>query len=160
MTATRIVRVATLSVATVVWVLAAAALWRTKVPSHLELPALDQNALFGARLVHRAERYERFLDVDWVLSTVAGLAALVWMAGRGPRIAKSLGLGRINTGIIVGAVTLTVVWAVGLPFGLATDWWQRRHHLSTQSYAQSLGTAWGGLLATIVVGFVILAGLL
>jgi STE24 endopeptidase len=160
MTATRIVRVATLSVATVVWVLAAAALWRTKVPNHLQLPSLDENALFGATLVDRAERYERFLDVVWILGTIAGLVALALMARRGPRIARSLGLGRINAGIIVGAVTLTVVWAVSLPFGLATDWWQRRYGLSTQSYAQSLGSAWGALLVTILVGFVILAGLL
>jgi STE24 endopeptidase len=160
MTATRIVRVATLSVATVVWVLVAAALWRTKVPSHLQLPSLDEEAVFGAGLVHRAQRYERFVDVEWALSTVAGLGALVWMARRGPRVASSLGLGRINAGIIVGAVTLTVLWAVSLPFGLASDWWNRRHGLSTESYAQSLGTAWGGLLLTILVGFVILAGLL
>jgi STE24 endopeptidase len=160
MTATRIVRVATLSVATVVWVLAAAALWRTKVPGHLQLPSLDENALFGARLIRRAERYERFLDIDWILGTIAGLAVLAWMARRGPGMARSLGLGRINAGIIVGAVTLTVVWAVSLPFGLAADWWQRRYGLSTESYAESLGSAWGGLLLTILVGFVILAGLL
>src|SRR5712691_2038057 len=160
MTATRIVRVATLSVATVVWVLAAAALWRTKVPSHLQLPSLDERSLFGANLVHRAQRYDLFFDIDWVLSTIAALAALALMARRGPRIAASLGLGRVNAGIILGAVTLTVLWAVAIPFGLAADWWQRRHGLSTQSYFQSLATAWASLFPTILVGFVIFAVLL
>ena len=142
------------------WVLAAAVLWRTKVPADLHLPSLDERSIFGARLVHRAQNYERFLNVNWVLSTVAGLAAFVWMARRGPRLARSLGLGRVNAGIVAGAVTLTVVWAVSLPFGLATDWWQRRKGISTESYAASLGLAWGGFLITILVGFVVLAGFL
>jgi STE24 endopeptidase len=160
MTATRIGRVATLSVAAVGWGVAGAALWQTKVPSHLQAPSLDERSLFGARLVHRAQHYSLFFDVDWALSTVAALVVLVWMVRRGPRLAGSLGLGRVNAGIIVGAVTLTALWAVAIPFGLAADWWQRRHGLSTQSYAQSLGTAWGSLLGTILVGFVVLAGLL
>jgi STE24 endopeptidase len=154
------VRAATLAAAAVVWALAGAALWRTKVPDNLRLPSLDERSIFGADLVRDAERYERFFHVNWVLGTIAGLAALVWMVRRGPRVARSLGLGPVNAGIILGAVTLTVVWAVSLPFGLASEWWQRRHGISTQSYGGALGLAWGGLLVTILVGFVILAGLL
>src|SRR5919201_948551 len=160
MTATRIVRVATLAVGGVFWLLAGAFLWRTKVPADLHLPSLDERAIFGARLVHRAQRYELFLDLDWLLGTIAGLVVLVWMARRGPRLARSLGLGRVNAGIIAGAVTLTAVWAISLPFGVASEWWQRRHGISEQSYWAVLGTAWAGLLVTILVGFVVLAGLL
>lgn len=157
MTATRIVRVATLAVGVVVWVVAASILWRTKVPADLHLPALDEDTIFGARLVDRAQDYERFLNVNWFLTTLAGLGALGWMARSGPSLARSLGLGRVNAGIIAGVVALTVVWAVSLPFGLASDWWQRRHGISTESYAASLGAAWGGLLVRIFIGFLVLA---
>ena len=88
----------------------------------------------GLRAAELWMRYERFLSIIWVLGTVGGLAALVWMVRRGPRVAESLRLGPVNAGIILGAVTLTVVWAVALPFGLAAEWWQRRHGISTESY--------------------------
>jgi STE24 endopeptidase len=160
MTATRIVRAATLAAGAVVWAVAGAVLWRTKVPDDLRLPSLNETTIFGNELVHDSQRYERFLTNSWILGTVAGLAALVWMVRRGPRLARSLGLGPVNAGIILGAVTLTVVWAVSLPFGLATEWWQRRHGISTESYGSTLALAWVGLLGTILVGFVVLAGLL
>src|SRR6266511_600721 len=160
MTATRILRVATLAVGGVVWALAGALLFRSRVPDDLRLPSLNERSIFGAGLVHQAERYERFFNLSWILGTVAALAALAWMVRRGPRVARSLRLGPVNAGIILGAVTLTVVWAVSLPFGLATEWWQRRHGISTESYGSALALAWGGLLTTILVGFVILAGLL
>ena len=157
MTATRIAGVATLAAATLTWVFAATLLWRTKVPDDLDAPAFDETAIFGARLVERAQDYERFLSINWLLGTVAGLAALAWMARRGPRIVRSLELGRVNAGIVAGAVTLTVTWAVAIPFGLATEWWQRRHGISTQSYAAALGGAWGVLLVTSFLAFLVLA---
>jgi Zn-dependent protease with chaperone function len=160
MTATRILRVATLAVAAVAWAIAGAILWRTKVPDDLRLPSLNERSIFGPDLIHDAQNYERFLSVNWVLGTLAGLVALAWMVRRGPRIAPSLRLGPVNAGVVTGAVTLTVVWAVSLPFGLATEWWQRRHGISTESYGSALALAWGGLLLTIFVGFAVLAGLL
>jgi STE24 endopeptidase len=160
MTATRIGRVATLAAGAVAWVVAGGLLWRTKVPDDLHLPSLDESSIFGSGLVHDAQRYERFLSINWVLGTAAGLAAFAWMVRRGPRVARSLRLGPVNAGIVLGAVTLTVVWAVSLPFGLATEWWQRRHGISTESYGSALALAWGGLLVTIFVGFAVLAGLL
>ena len=137
--------------------MAASILWRTKVPADLHLPSLNERSIFGARLVGRAQDYERFLNVSWFLSTLAGLGALIWMARRGPSLARSLGLGRVNAGIIAAVVTLTVVWAVSLPFGLASDWWQRRHGISTESYGASLATAWGGLLGRTFIAFLVLA---
>lgn len=157
MTPMRIAGAATLAAAGIVWVLAATLLWRTNVPANLKLPSLDEEAIFGVRLVQRAQDYERFLLVNWVLSTIAGLVALGWMAARGPTLVRSLGLGRVNAGIIAGAVTLTVVWAVSIPFGLATEWWQRRYGISTESYAASLAGRWGALLVTTLLGFVVLA---
>lgn len=160
MTATRMGRVATLAGAAVVWFVAAAWLWRTKVPGNLQLPSLDEASVFGADLVRRAERYERFFRIEWGLSTITALGALALMVRRGPRLAGKLGLGRVNAGIILGVVTMTVVWSVSLPFALASEWWQRRHGISKQSYADVLGLSWGDLLFTTLVGFLILAVLL
>ena len=159
MTATRI-RIATLAAATFAWIVAALILWRTKVPDDLRLPSLDEHAIFGARLIERAIRYERFFYVEWWLATGASLAALIVMVRRGPRIVKSLRLGRVNAGIILGIVTFTVLWGVSLPFAVGEAWWRRRHGLSTESYVQTLSSAWGTLLGQSLLALVILAILL
>src|SRR5947199_6478623 len=116
MTATRIARVATLAVAGAVWALAAAALWRTKVPGDLRLTSLEPRSVFGAHAMRAGERYERFFDYDWLLGTLAGIGTLVLLVRRGPRLARSLGLGPVNAGIITGVLVTTVLWAVSLPF--------------------------------------------
>jgi STE24 endopeptidase len=159
MTATRI-RIATLAAAAFAWIVAAVVLWRTKVPDDLRLPSLNEHVVFGARIIERAVRYERFFYVEWWFATAATLAALILMTRRGPRIVSSLRLGRVNAGIILGVVTFTVVWAVSLPFGVVEAWWRRRHGLSTESYVQTLATAWGTLLPQTLLAFVILAMLL
>jgi STE24 endopeptidase len=160
MTATRMARAATLPAAVAVWVLAALLLWRTKVPADLHLPSLDERSTFGAALVRRAEHYERFFYVEWLLATIASAVALGWMVRRGPHLADSLRLGKVNAGIILGAVTLTVVWAASVPFALASEWWQRRYGISTQSYSSVLSASWGTLLGRILVAFVLLGLLL
>jgi STE24 endopeptidase len=160
MTATRISRVATLAVAALVWALAAAALWRTKVPADLRLPRLDPQAVFGEEAVRAGVRYERFLDYAWLLGTIVGLVALVVMVRRGPRLAHSLGLGRVNAGLIAGVVVATVLWAVSLPFDLAAAWWARRHGISTEDWGTIIFTPWGGLLGTTFVTVIVLAILL
>ena len=132
-------------------------LWRTTVPAHLRLPRLDERAVFGSLLVHRAERYERFLDCDWILATLAALTAYALTARRARALAAGLGLGRINAGIVLGVVTFTIVWAATLPFGLAAVWWERRHGISRESYGAALAGAWGNLLAATVVAVVALA---
>ncbi|HEY6068601.1 MAG TPA: M48 family metalloprotease [Gaiellaceae bacterium] len=150
-------RAATLPVAVAIWFVGAVLLWRTKVPGGLHLPSLDERAIFGASVVRRAEHFDRFFYVEWLLSTVASIAVLVWMARRGPRVAASLRLGRVNTGIVLGAVTLTAVWAVSVPFQVASNWWQRRYGISTQSYESVLSASWGTMLGTVLFGFLLLA---
>lgn len=157
MTATRMARAATLPVAVAVWVLGAVLLWHTTIPGGLHVPTLDERAIFGAGVLRRAAHYERFFYVEWLLATAASVAAVLWMVRRGPRVAASLRLGRVNAGIILGAVTLTVVWAVSLPFQLASNWWQRRYGISTESYGSLLSASWGSLLGSILFGFLLLA---
>jgi STE24 endopeptidase len=160
MTATRIGRVATLAVAALVWAFAAATLWRTKIPDGLQLPALHSSTVFGAAATRAGEHYERFLVYDWLFGTVAALAALVVMVRRGPALARSLGLGRVNTGIVTGIVVTTVVWTVALPFGFASAWWQRRQGISRESWATIVFSPWEELLATTLGTVVLLAILL
>ena len=157
MTATRIARAATLAAATALWVFLALLLWRTTVPAHLRLPPVDERTAFGARLVHDARRFERFLDWDWVAGTIAALVAYSVMALRGATLARRLGLSAVNAGIALGLVTLTVVWAVELPFGVADNWWERRHGISREGYARELLGAAEQLLIRTVVVFVVLA---
>ena len=157
MTATRIVRGATIAAAVGLWVVLAALLWRTKVPDGLRLPHLDEDALFGRDLVRDARRYERPLDLLWLAGTLTELAVLAVLVRRGPRLAAGLGLGRVNAGIVVGVVSLTVVWAAGLPWLLGTQWWQRRHGVSYEGYLPTLLGAWGGLLTTTLAALIALA---
>src|SRR6266550_1365359 len=157
MTATRINRVATLTVAALVWALAASALWRTKVPTDLHLPRLDPQAVFGADAVRAGVRDERFLDYGWLIGTIVKVLALVVMVRRGPRLARSLGLGRVNAGLITGVVVMTVVWAVSLPFDLAAGWWDRRHGISKEEWGTILLSSWQGLLGGTVTAVVALA---
>ena len=157
MTATRISRVATLAVAALVWALAAAALWRTKVPADLRLPRLDPQTVFGGDAVRAGVRYERFLDYEWLLGTIVTLVALVVMVRRGPLLARSLGLGRVNAGLITGVVVTTVLWALSLPFDLAAAWWERRHGISTEDWGTIILTPWEGLLGTTFGAVVVLA---
>jgi STE24 endopeptidase len=157
MTATRISRVATLAVAALVWALAAAALWRTKVPADLQLPRLDAQSVFGADAVRAGIRYERFVDYAWLVGTIVSLVVLLVMVRRGPRLARSLGLGRVNAGLITGVVVTTVLWAVSLPFDFAVAWWERRHGISTEDWGTIIFTPWGGLLATTFGTAVVLA---
>src|SRR5690242_4786105 len=101
MTATRIGRPATIAVAAaVVWVLAAYLLWRTKVPGDLNPPHLDASRVFGPEVTREGVRFDRFFDYDWVVATVASVAALAVYLRRGPRLARALGLGPVNAGII------------------------------------------------------------
>ena len=160
MTATRIGRLATLAVAGLIWAFAAALLWRTKVPGDLHLPSLGARAVFGAHAVKAGERYERFLDYEWLLGTLAGLAALAVLVGRGPRLARSLGLGPVNAGIITGVVVMVVVWAVSIPFGIAAAWWERRHGISKESWTSIVLSPWPTLLGTTFATVVVLGVLL
>jgi STE24 endopeptidase len=157
MTATRIVRGATLAAAAAAWFGLAVLLWRTKVPDGLHLPHLDENAVFGRELVDDADRYERLLDFLWLGATLTELGVLVLLVRRGRRLARGLGLGRVNAGIVVGVVSLTAVWAAGLPWVVATQWWERRHDISYESYGATVARAWAALLGTTFVAFVGLA---
>src|SRR6266567_6478364 len=117
MTATRLAKAATLVVLAVGWAVAAWFLWQTSVPGNLRLPHVDVHDEFSASLLRRSARYDGLLRWEWVAATLVQLAALAGLALLGPRIARSFELGRVGTGVMVGAVVTTALWLVGLPFG-------------------------------------------
>ncbi len=132
------------------WLVAAPLLWRSRVPSDLALPSLDPNDYFSASELSRAERYERFVRIDIVLSLVATVVALLFLVRRAPRLARNTGLGPIGAGMIVGMITLVVLWAVNLPFAIALRWWAERYDLARGNWIDWLIEPWAELGGAVV----------
>jgi len=144
------------------WVFAITQLLHTSVPSGLHLPHVDPSAYFTPAQLHRARSYERFVRVDFVLSEIALLAALVGYALRGERLERESAAGRVGTGLLLGMLGLAIVWIARLPFGLAEVWWERRHGISHQGYVSWVLDSFFGLggaflsiclVIAIVMGF-------
>ena len=150
MTATRFAKASTLVALAVGWLVAAWLLTRTTVPDDLHAPHVDARSVFPADALHRSARYDGFLRWLWVAATLVTLAALGLFVHLGPRIARAWELGRVATGIMVGAVTTLGVWAVGLPFGALELWWGRRYGLERSGYAEWAFEQWPALLAQVV----------
>jgi STE24 endopeptidase len=132
------------------WLVAAPLLWRSQVPGDLTLPNLDPRDYFSASELSRAERYERFVRIDIVLSLVATIVALLVLVRRAPRLARNTGLGPIGAGMIVGMITLVVVWAANLPFAVAARWWEQRHGLARGPWIDWLLQPWAELGGAVV----------
>jgi STE24 endopeptidase len=150
MTATRLAKLSTLLVLAAGWVVAAWFLWQTSVPGSLRLLHVDLHDDFSAAILRRSARYDGFLRWEWVVATIVELGVLVGLTLLGPRIARAFELGRVGTGVMVGAVTTLALWAVGLPFGFVSLWWGRRYGIEKQSYGVWLLAQWPGLLAQVV----------
>ena len=132
------------------WVVGAWQLADSVVPGNLATPELDVDAVFGPGLVEDAERYERFLLVDWILAQVALFATLVVYARYGARYARESAAGPMGTGMLLGMLGLALVWLAQLPFALAAVWWERRHDVSEVSYLEAIFGGWLGLGGTFV----------
>jgi STE24 endopeptidase len=149
MTATRLAKATTLIALATGWVVAAWLLWRTSVPGSLHLPRVDAHREFGAGILRRSARYDGFLRGLWAGATLIQLGTLAVLALLGPRMARAWELGRVGKGVMVGAVTTLVLWAVGLPFGFASLWWGRRYGIEKQSYWEWALSQWPGLLGQV-----------
>ena len=150
MTATRVAKASTLVALGAAWLAAAWFLTGTSVPDDLRLPHVSAPAEFSAPVLHRTARYDGVLRWTWVAATLATLAALVVFVLLGPRIARAWELGRVATGVMVGAVTTLGTWAIGLPFGVLALWWGRRYGLEKQGYLDWALRQWPALLGQVV----------
>ena len=151
----------TLAAAALAWVLCAWLLARTSVPS-LRLSGFDEHHYFSARALRRTARFSHGEQALWLAGTLATLVALGVLAWRLPRTVATMGLGRIGSAIVVGMVLLTVLWAVGLPFGLLDLWWQHHWGLGPFDVAAWLDAQWATLGAEAVsalLAIVVLVGL-
>ena len=145
MTATRIGRLATVVVLSTAWLVAAWLLWRTSVPSGLDVSGLRVQRFFSPHELGRAARYQRFVNVLWVLHVAADILVLAIFAWRGPRLARTIGLGRVGTGVIIAMLVLVTLWFVSLPFGFVEQWWQARHGLAPHDYVSWIVEPWAVL---------------
>lgn len=124
------------------WAAAAWYLWRTGVPSGLDLPDLEPSRYFRPGELDETADYETFVRVDYMLADVALLVVLAVYAWRGARLTRESAAGRIGTGMLLGMLGLAIVWLVQVPFGFAALWWDRRHDVSEQGYVEWLLEDW------------------
>jgi STE24 endopeptidase len=139
------------------WIVAAVFLYRTTVPSGLSLRNINPSDYWSAHELDRAASFELFLTVDHLLAILAAVVALFILAVWAPGFARGTGLGAVGAGIIVGMVTIVVIWAVSIPFSLAEQWWYRRHGLSHESYVEWLFAPWGELGALAILALFLIA---
>ena len=125
-------------------------LFPTTVPDDLALPAVDVDSVFGAQLVARAARYERFLYVDWVLAQITLLVVLAIYARRGVAFMRESSAGPIGTGMLLGMLGLAIAWLVRIPFRVAAHWWDRRYDQTDLDYLSWLVQDWAVLAAAFV----------
>jgi STE24 endopeptidase len=144
------------------WVVAAWLLAQSVVPDDLSLPHVDVKATFGAALVSKAERYERFLYVNWALAQIVALATLWIYAKKGTRFIRESAAGPIGTGMLLGMVGLAIVWMTQLPFAVAALWWERRHDVSEVGYFEAIFGGWlalGGTFVAVCVALLVVMAL-
>jgi STE24 endopeptidase len=144
------------------WVVAAWLLWRSRVPGDLHVPHLRASAYFTAAELRRAHHYQRFLQIEWLLSQAVLLAVLALYALRGTRFTSQSAAGRVGTGMLLGMLGFALVWLAQLPFGLAGLWWERRWDVSRQGYVEWILESWwglGGIFLFLCLALLIVMGL-
>jgi STE24 endopeptidase len=157
MTATRLLKGGTIVLAAAVWLVAAALLWRTKVPADLKLPRLDASAYFSAPELHRDARYSSGVRALFLLGTVVELAVLTVLALFGRRMARGFALGEIGAGVMIGVAASLFVAVTTLPVGLLGLWWDRRYGISRQEYWSYVLGQWGGVVGQTATVAIVLA---
>ena len=85
-------------------------------------------------ILDRADRYERFFRIEFVLSQAVLIGVLILYAKYGIRFAKESAAGRIGTGMLLGMIGLALVWLSQVPFRLAEVWWDRRYDQTDSGY--------------------------
>jgi STE24 endopeptidase len=78
------------------------------------------------------------------------IVVLLVYARTGARFVRESAAGRIGTGMLLAMLGFAMVWLAQLPFSVLELWWQRRHHISKQSYAEVIFGGWLGLGAEFV----------
>ena len=156
MTATRLLKGATIILAAAAWVLAAALLWRTKVPADLHRPHLDASSFFSPAQLHRAARYSSVARLLFFIGIAVQLAVLAVLAVLGRRLARGFALGEIGAGVMIGVAASLFLTLATLPVGLASLWWDRHYGISKQDYWSYVLGLWGGVASRTVTVAIVL----
>ena len=127
------------------------------MPSSLSVHGLDPHRYFSSLQLSRAARFERFYYILWALQVGATIAALAVLSRRSPRLARTIGLGRIGTGVIIGMLMLVTLWFVQLPFGFLSQWWDARHGLAPHDYVAWIFAPWAQLSTEALSALVTIA---
>ena len=125
--------------------MAAWLLWETSVPSDLSIPDLSEDAFFTQSELEKANDYELFHRINWLLSTVVLFVVLGIYAVKGVQFMRESAAGRIGTGMLLAMLGFGLVWLVSVPFAVAGNWWDRRHGVSKIDYWELLFGGWLGL---------------
>jgi STE24 endopeptidase len=125
-------------------------LWKTTVPSDLRTPDVSAKDYFTASELHKADDYELFHRVNWLLSTIVLFVVLGIYSVRGVRFMRESAAGRIGTGMLLAMLGFGLVWLVSVPFAVAGNWWDRRHGVSKVGYFELVFGGWLGLGAQFV----------
>jgi Zn-dependent protease with chaperone function len=124
-----------------VWLAAAWSLWDSVVPGNLSLADVRIDGI-PQEILDRAERYELFFRIEFVLSQAVLIAVLLAYAKWGARFARESAAGRIGTGMLLGMIGLALVWLSQVPFRLAEVWWDRRYDQTDSGYIETLFSNW------------------
>jgi len=156
MTATRLLKGATIILAAAAWFLAAALLWRTKVPADLHRSHLDASSFFSRAQLHRAARYSSVARLLFFIGVAVQLAVLAVLAVLGRRLARGFALGEIGAGVMIGVAASLFLTLATLPVGLASLWWDRHYGISKQDYWSYVLGLWGGVASRTVTVAIVL----
>jgi STE24 endopeptidase len=157
MTATRLLKGATIVLAVAALLVVAALLWRTKVPGSLHRPHLDPAAYFTQSQLHRAARYSSVWRLLFFVGVAVQLGVLAVLAVLGRPLARGFALGEIGAGVMIGVAASLFVTLATLPVGLVGLWWDRRYGISKEEYWSYVLGLWGGVLARTVTAAIVLA---
>jgi STE24 endopeptidase len=132
------------------------------VPDDLSFPSYDVASVFGRDVIEKAQRYERFHYVGWLLAEITLLVVLWLYARRGVAFMRESAAGPIGTGMLLGMLGLAIVWLVELPFRLAAHWWDRRYDITDLDYLSWVFEDWALLAAeftSVCLALLIVMGL-
>jgi STE24 endopeptidase len=133
------------------WLGAALLLWRTRVPSGLDLPELDTRDFFSPRELARHERYERFLRALFVPAVLLQGAVLVGFVVAARRLLRRLPFHPVVQGVLLALAAVVCVRLARLPVGVTAHWWRRRYGVARQDYLEWLVDPWLELAAEAAV---------
>jgi STE24 endopeptidase len=144
-----------------IWIVAIALLWRTRVPSGLDVSGVDVHRYFSDAELRSSNRYGRVGLLLFVASQLTLVLVLAGYARWGARLTRESAAGRIGTGMMLGMLGLAIVWLAELPFTVLQLWWERRHGLLKVDYFSGIFGGWlalGGEFLSICLALVIVMG--